>query len=104
MNQRLSVPGLHDLPARVVVRLSERETLCWAILKRSENRLDGARSWLDGTPNYTTGTRLFATRAEARAFMAERYGYMRDRADLRAEPHGCRMPQVVRVRVTIEIE
>jgi hypothetical protein len=42
---------------------------------------------------------LFLTKAEATAYANERYGYIKTRPDLRAEPHGWRMPQPVRVAV-----
>ena len=42
---------------------------------------------------------LFRTRRECRAFIKDRYGYIADRPDLRAEPHGWRMPQAVRVKI-----
>ncbi len=45
---------------------------------------------------------LFRTRAECRAWIDEHYGYIRTRADLRAEPHGWRMPRAVKVRVVLE--
>lgn len=77
--------------------------LCWAILCRSVNRLDGDRSWLVGTTDNPTRRRLFETREAAREYIEERYGYLHARPDLRAEPHGCRMPRAVRVRVTIEV-
>lgn len=77
------------------------QTLCLAVLCHTDNRFDGERYWLDGDFNRPTNTRLFATRTDARAFIAERHGYIRDRADLRAEPHGWRMPKPVRVTVNV---
>jgi len=71
----------------------------WAILFRSESRLDGKKAkvgWDRGEPL------LFHTRSSARKAIAERYGYLRHRPDLRREPHGWRMPAAVKVRVLIE--
>jgi hypothetical protein len=42
---------------------------------------------------------LFRTRREARAWIEREYGYIRRRPDLRAEPHGWRMPVAVRVEI-----
>lgn len=44
---------------------------------------------------------LFFSRREARDFIRQRYGYIARRKDLRAEPHGWRMPQAVKVEVVI---
>ena len=77
--------------------------MIWALLWRSENRLDGyrehlIRDWKD--PDALT-PKLFRTRREARAWKKERYGYINDRPDLRREPHGWKPPKVVKVDVTI---
>ena len=45
---------------------------------------------------------LRRTRREMRAHINEHFGYIRDLADLRAEPHGWRMPRPVQVRVVVE--
>ena len=45
---------------------------------------------------------LFRTRREARAFIKSRYGYIATRKDLRGYGHGWRMPQPVRVRISID--
>ena len=47
---------------------------------------------------------LFDTRREAREWATGNYGYIRSRPDLRAAPHFWRMPQAVRVTVTIRQE
>ena len=89
------------------------QTISWAIKCRSENRLDGAVEHLLGrhcgpdapvVPDSVAGnhTLLFETREKARSFNRKRHAYLRDRPDLRAEPHGIKMPQVVMVRVKIE--
>jgi len=66
----------------------------WGVQWRSVNRLDGKSERLIWTP-------LFHTRRECRRYIEERYGYIRQRPDLRAEPHGWRMPRAVRVLVLI---
>lgn len=72
----------------------------WAVLNRSDSRLDGYCEH----PEYDgTGFKLFRTRKAARAFIKERYGYIAKRPDLRAEPHGWLMPQAVRVSVTLKV-
>jgi hypothetical protein len=70
----------------------------WAVQWRSENRLDGKceRFMWNGVVPY-----LFRTRREALAFVREKYGDIATRADLRAEPHGWRMPRPVRVEVVL---
>jgi hypothetical protein len=45
---------------------------------------------------------LFPTRQLARSYIARRYGYIRYRPDLRREPHGWRIPQAVRVKVSLK--
>lgn len=70
----------------------------WAIEWRSDNWLDGRcrRFIWNGTQPH-----LFETRAKARAFIAEKYDYFARRPDLRAEPHGWRMPRAVKVSVQL---
>jgi hypothetical protein len=77
--------------------------MCWAILCRSINRLDGDRSHLAGTPDHPTRTMLFESRRQARQFIKERWGYIATRPDFQREPHGWRMPCAVRVAVGIEM-
>jgi hypothetical protein len=74
--------------------------LAWAILMRSENKLDGYRQHFDGTTNHPCRRRLFETRKEAREFIKQHYAYFK-RPDLRAEPHGWKMPLPVRVKVEV---
>lgn len=84
----------------------------WAIKWRSESRIDGKREFLRGrfhsesasVPECLSGyiTMVFATREQARKFKREHYGYIRNSPDLRAEPHGWKMPQVVKVNVIVE--
>jgi hypothetical protein len=80
-----------------------KRRICWAVLSRSINRLDGDRSYFQGVTDHPTRTLLFETRAEARRCVKERWGYIVRRPDLRCEPHGWRMPRVVRVAVSIEM-
>lgn len=71
----------------------------WAVRWHSHNRLDGVTEhwmWEDLRPL------LFCTRREARAYIQSKYGYINVRPDLRAEPHGWRLPRAVRVRVVLE--
>lgn len=89
----------------------------WGILWRSFNRLDGKRELLlgdlcaphgDGHPvikpaGGAVPTLTFRTRRAAAAFIKDRYGYIAERADLRREPHGWKMPVPVRVRITVEL-
>ncbi len=70
----------------------------WGLLWRSENRLDGKREHLCHDQGEAA---LFWTRAQARAFREEKYGYIRQRPDLQAEPHGWKMPKIVRVTMRL---
>lgn len=73
----------------------------WAILWRSDCRLDGKVRSFMGEP--TRGmSLLFRTRTEARAYRDKHWGYIKTRPDLKAEPHGWKLPQVVKVHVIIE--
>jgi hypothetical protein len=77
----------------------KRSVRRWGVLWRSDNRLDGKRT------NFMFHDRqpvLFMTRREARAWIKEFYGYIAERPDLRAEPHGWKVPLPVRVVVTLE--
>lgn len=72
----------------------------WAVLWHSHNAIDGAVEHLvceAGVPV------LFSTRARARAYVSERYGYIKNRPDLRAPPHGWRMPRAVRAIVYMDM-
>ena len=66
----------------------------------SVNRLDGDTRYLmwdfPGRPLF------FQTRREARIYIRDHYADIRERAYLRAEPHGWKMPQPVRVEVKVE--
>ena len=73
----------------------------WAIQWNSISRLDGHRSYLIRDDNLNV--MLFATRDEARRFNKNKYGYIKERGDLRAEPHGWKMPKVVRVIIDYNV-
>ena len=77
----------------------------WAILRRSDNNLDGYTEWLAGDWEYGNylGVKLFHTRREARKWCQDRHGYIKNRPDLLAEPHGWKPAKVVRVSVTYEV-
>lgn len=78
----------------------------WAILWRvSDKCIDGPSERLTGgllpdAPNRM----LFRTKREANEHIRATYGYIRERADLRAAPHGWMVPKAVRVWVRVEIE
>ena len=71
----------------------------WAVKWISDNRLSGHIEHFLHTPE---GWKVFRTRAEARAYRNEHYGYIKNRPDLRAEPHGWKMPRVVKVVLSIQ--
>lgn len=77
-----------------------REVLRWAVKHRSENKLDGVTEHWEW--DYERGPVLFHTRREARKFIESKYGYIRIRPDLRAEPHGWRLPRAVKVAVILK--
>ena len=73
----------------------------WGILWQSESKLDGKVEhvmWRDGHPL------LFKSRHAARAYIRGNWGYIARRPDLRAEPHGWKVPKPVRVRVDLAWE
>ena len=74
----------------------------WGVLWRSENLLDGKVEQLVFASERQLGPALFRTRDSARRYRDKHYGYIRDRADLQKEPHGWKLPRVVRVRATYE--
>lgn len=79
--------------------LPEEERMdLWGLLWHSRNRLNGLSEyimWRSGRPL------LFDTRADARRYAQAHYGYITQRADLRSEPHGWRLPRPVKVVVTV---
>ena len=72
----------------------------WGIEWYSQNNLDGVSRHLIFN-NYVPV--IFHTRKDARRYVNEIYGYIKTRPDLRKEPHGWRMPRVVRLNA-IEYE
>ena len=70
----------------------------WAGQWYSHNRLDGVRKHVL-YDNYLPA--LFRTRRECREYIKEKYGYIKDREDLRAEPHGWRLPQAIRIELRV---
>lgn len=71
-----------------------RSNTRWAVKWRSTH--ESCLMWRQCLPL------LFRTRKEARAWIEANYGYIRTRPDLRAAPHGWRMPQAVLVTVTLK--
>jgi hypothetical protein len=75
----------------------------WGIVWRSENKLEGKKEFLVyDRERQRCGPALFETRREARRVCDEHYGYIRERRDLGREPHGWKMPRVVRVTAIYE--
>jgi hypothetical protein len=72
--------------------------MIWAAQWHSRNKLDG-----DNKHFLYEGylPKLFRTRQQCRDYIKEKYGYISQRPDLRAEPHGWRLPQAVKVIITI---
>lgn len=71
--------------------------MIWAALWKSKNRLDGVTRYIiykDCKPV------LFMTRKEARGWINKNYGYIKTRKDLRAEPHGWRLPEAIKVKIS----
>jgi len=77
----------------------ETETTAWALVWQSRNRVDGiTRHFI----RRNCVPVLFKTRKEARDFNREYYGYIKGRQDLRAEPHGWKMPLPIKVTIKVE--
>ncbi len=70
----------------------------WGVLFRSDCKLDGKREHLMFENNLPA---LFVTRKQAREWITKNYGYIRTRPDLRAEPHGWKIPIPVRVKIEV---
>jgi len=84
--------------------------MAWGILWRSESQLDGKDEHLIGTWPYGApiqyqgyNTAVFRTRDDARKFLQEHYGFIKNRPDLRKEPHGWKMPKIVKVDVSVDV-
>jgi len=80
-----------------------RERSCWGVMWRNKKPWadeDGEHRYLmmmDGAPV------LFRTRKVAVLWIREKFGYIAKRPDLRAWPHGWRMPLPVRVSVSAKL-
>lgn len=75
-----------------------RDVEKWAVKFISDNKRDGHIEhfmWAHGRPV------LYETRAEARVYIKDNYGYLANRPDLKAEPHGWKMPQPAKVKVKL---
>lgn len=76
----------------------------WALVWRQRNKLEGKQERLLSGKWPMAMIETFRTRKEAEAKRESEYGYIRNRPDLQMEPHGWKMPKVVRVRMTVEVE
>jgi len=77
--------------------MAQSDAVAWAVLWRSNSRLDGPVCHLmreAGVP------KLFASRKLAKVWIKKEYGYIAHRKDFRSEPHCWRMPTPVRVSVS----
>ena len=74
--------------------------MAWAAKWRSQCLLDGKTEYLIGAGQIPP--LLFKTRADCRTHIRIKYGYIATRTDLKAEPHGWKMPAPVKVTVRIE--
>lgn len=70
----------------------------WGLLWISENKIDGRTEHLLCENCIPV---MFNTRREAREYRDKQFGYIRSSPDLRAEPHGWKLPRVCRVSVTV---
>jgi hypothetical protein len=73
----------------------------WAVLWHSENKLNGKTVYFISNEGEWM---LFRTRQQAREWNEKEHGFIKGRPDLRGEPHGWRMPKIVRVVVTVTEE
>ena len=95
------VPRIVKAKARKMYRMELLYTTktVWALKWISDSKLDGHIERFMGKP---MGWKVFRTRAEARAYRDETYGYIKNRPDLKAEPHGWKLPRVVKVVLSIQ--
>lgn len=70
----------------------------WGLQWNSKNEIDGDTRYLI---NENMLPLLFKCKHQALAYSRKRYRYIAKRKDLRAEPHGWRMPKPVKVIVEI---
>ena len=78
------------------------QRIVWGALWRSNNYLDGQCFHIINEMGALPA--LFRTRREAREFIEKVYGYIRTRPDLKAEPHGWKMPITVRLQIRVTTE
>ena len=78
--------------------------MTWAIKWRSKNKLDGDCSHLIGFPQRFPANKSGYTTMcfETRDYVNRLYSYIKGRKDLKEEPHGWKMPKVVKVSVTVK--
>lgn len=75
---------------------SKPDAVWWGIEWRNDSAFTGRRrQYLV----WEHDVRLYRTRQACREFIEERFGYIRKRPDLKAKPHGWRIPRAVRVEV-----
>ena len=70
--------------------------MIWGLLWYSNNELNGVHFSII-YDNYLPA--LFKTREQARLYAQKNYGYITKRKDLRAEPHGWRLPKPVKLKI-----
>lgn len=76
--------------------------LLWVGQWYSHNRLDGVTRHIL-CENLLPA--LFRTRRECREYIKGKYGYIKNREDLKAEPHGWRLPRAIKVKLVVtEVE
>ena len=85
----------------------KRAQILWGIEFRADNWLDGKTSHLmvnwNSPYDEIRRPRLFNTRQLAREWNRRENGYIKLRPDLQCEPHGWKMPRVVKVEVTYKV-
>ena len=91
-------------------KMSKKTWTAWGVRWKSKNRIDGeSRQHLIGSCGVSpipelrgcTGALMFATKRECIQHIKQKYGYIAKRKDLRDEPHGWRMPQATRIKITV---
>ena len=71
----------------------------WGAQWNSKNLLDGERSYLLHENLLPV---MFKTKYKCNEWIKNKYGYIAKRKDLRAEPHGWRMPKPVKLDIKIK--
>lgn len=71
----------------------------WALKWRSKNKMDGYRECFIYDFGFPL---LFISRKVAREYVKQNYSYIAKRLDLQREPHGWKVPRVVRINLTME--